>query len=1162
MRLSLSRYAFLVCLVVGLLAVQGCQSKRFDWMRDLGRAIDPVAKGVEEYGTISMSSPLLIRPNEKFAFDAGVTPAQFYADARKDVAGAAALSIQRSLDAQLGVKFQGDINALLQNIAGLQGYSDDLSLFRRAQAMRELQASTAGLRALAGVDKGGLESTLTELKGSLEALRQQQVSGETVPEPTQQEQDLLAQIAEVEAQLSRSNRLEGQLDVLGNFVDAYLTTTGAPTSRPAFPTLAAGTPPPIDADLLPTSRPAQMVLANEKFTGFGGLIADKEPTLPNRSALLIAAGDTVTHALLQFLSNPSEAEKFKDKVVLLGVSMVSVAPGNRTYRGYAAEVSLSVSYDYQPVRAFLLERLGESAGRAEDVSEIVARGLRPGQKWDEKRLGLALQSAEIWRAFERREDFDRTQFPHDKLAAIHRRVVDVGSLPDIPIVLSYARAVGLDRPRQQDTLEDAFSLYAWTNEQLSDLGATLLIKQRRALGSSVDHTVESTEDDKRKKEALSQTSPSDDEDAIGEELRKRLGKAFKQNPGANLRQAGEIALQPLRKQNPTNEPGRTDDPNTNTLVNAKNALGEWGILPELRASLLGDPNGQFIPLAVPDVALNYDAAPLVAAVSPFTDSQTLDLQSSIREQQARALQIAASLSGLGATGQAKYFRDYVKRLEQDVATRGAENFVSAFSTSGGVFGYQIGPRLRAIDRVGSKDGKPDHTLERMSFPVLIIIGIDRDDLNLRIRPKMKTDFTTGEPLYPDKVVEIVEPALKFRQTTRWIPLGVRGWDWIPIVGHSLGQTLFRRRLSEVERMDWAARLYEANAQLDDLERRVRKDLQVEPQWPPSDLAWKAMHDTELPTCRDPLTYQDLLDSRARQMAAIEFARNRVKMLDYAALDSTNYQAIPEDLFFRPADPPQLDGVVPTSVSFTSDQLKAKPEVKLVLAGKNLRLSNTAISVYSGKASTPVSDRQLKVLAGGGGIEVTFTPDEFGVYFFMVKLADAATLISPPFKVLKTAQETQPKTPLLTIRRSGTQGSVPFEDKLEISPNGTLAPPRGETLWDLIGRLLGALTCPQSTRDDAEQKPTPAPEQKAGQTKDPATSQPASAEKGGAGTTAPKQAALAFDFEQVSRIVRYMFSAPRNATTTTSGTPKQKVDIDFELELKAERCGQPAQSSTP
>jgi hypothetical protein len=101
---------------------------------------------------------------------------------------------------------------------------------------------------------------------------------------------------------------------------------------------------------------------------------------------------------------------------------------------------------------------------------------------------------------------------------------------------------------------------------------------------------------------------------------------------------------------------------------------------------------------------------------------------------------------------------------------------------------------------GEKERQAAEVLERQSFPVLIILGMDADDLGLRFAYRGGAFFA-------------FEPVLKFRQTMRWVPVqqpdavmrshygspydpkNQRYWDRLEDRG-------LRRGISESERMRW------------------------------------------------------------------------------------------------------------------------------------------------------------------------------------------------------------------------------------------------------------------------------------------------------------------------------------------------------------------------
>ncbi len=231
--------------------------------------------------------------------------------------------------------------------------------------------------------------------------------------------------------------------------------------------------------------------------------------------------------------------------------------------------------------------------------------------------------------------------------------------------------------------------------------------------------------------------------------------------------------------------------------------------------------------------------PLSAAVSPMTDVDALDLASSQRRQASNALNIAAALSYAGLEAQSEFFKEWSKRSEQDVRTRTAYAAVTAFS-NGGFFGFRVRPRLKALENPALFGSKSENVLEHQTFPIVTIVGIDRDDLKLGFDVE-KDDY--GKPVIDDKgTVKIVafEPYISFRQTASWLP----------------NKSMLNpgNRLSETERLRWASSCIEAYENLKSADAEIADE----------DIS--------------------------------KFIENRILMLDYHTLGSWNNQFIPIELF--------------------------------------------------------------------------------------------------------------------------------------------------------------------------------------------------------------------------------------------------------------------------
>lgn len=129
------------------------------------------------------------------------------------------------------------------------------------------------------------------------------------------------------------------------------------------------------------------------------------------------------------------------------------------------------------------------------------------------------------------------------------------------------------------------------------------------------------------------------------------------------------------------------------------------------------------------------------AVFPGVDSQVLDLRSGIRRQLALAgmLQaVAPRVTGAGAA-------DYVRRLEQDAASITALNTIVSYNGGGRHFGWHFAPRFQGQVDPASQKGGPGHVLQPQTFPALVLIMADAEDLDKKVG---------GQPAAPDESPKI------------------------------------------------------------------------------------------------------------------------------------------------------------------------------------------------------------------------------------------------------------------------------------------------------------------------------------------------------------------------------------------------------------------------
>lgn len=174
----------------------------------------------------------------------------------------------------------------------------------------------------------------------------------------------------------------------------------------------------------------------------------------------------------------------------------------------------------------------------------------------------------------------------------------------------------------------------------------------------------------------------------------------------------------------------------------------------------------------------------ISAVSPMTDTQHLKLSNSLRERKERAIQLAIALQSAGLDAGAKLFYEHLKDLEKDVLSDNREVPITAIST-GSQFGYEIGPELWSQTDPSASKPKPGYRLVRQSFPTLILLSFDDDQL----KPRLKCD--------QGRLSVVEEPHLYIEQTRRWVPLTERAATIGPIDGEiaALNDEITRAYLS-------------------------------------------------------------------------------------------------------------------------------------------------------------------------------------------------------------------------------------------------------------------------------------------------------------------------------------------------------------------------------
>jgi hypothetical protein len=810
----------------------GC-AQNHEWTESPGRAMDRVAKGLEEYGSVTMSAPLLSRPDTAFNFDLKRGTDKYFTEAKTDIQGAAANFEQISQSFAFGAAVQTDPTILAAYAAKLRQYSADQSRIDQKQSLVD---SAAKIDYMAAVQKALAETDPQKKAAALAA-----------------------------AERSYSQNL-----------------SPPSTSAPVFPNISsASNTPSAPSGLAKQPTDALNVLSSNKFKDFQGLLSSVSPsltpTVSNRSALITAAGDQAVEGIFKVLGNQGDAQKFKDKAVLFGVTMVSVDPGWRTREDFAADISVTIHYNYVPARKEVIELLLKD--------NKLTGGLR-------KRIAADYQM----------ESF----LPSDLNKDYEAILTDLTE----------------SRDRDKDKIQKDISKEKATKSQLD--AAITMIKSKIAAKN------------------------------IQSKLRKQFEKQLK-NYESELK-TNEAKIKELEKQEIDGD---------NVFKNKNKSI-------EKEKKALEDEKQKSISKPLPDwlnYAENDEVNPIVSAISPMTETEALDLSSSFRRQDEMAISLSFALRYAGLGAQAEAFEQFVKSRQSDVRTRSASAAINSYSASGGMFGFQIGPRLRAIADPSSTKSGPGNILERQSFPVLVVIGFDRDDL----RPKIKVDCNNK--------VQVYEPNLSFIQTTQWLPLTNKWFSWRDWYRPS---DWFNPRLSERERLEWSAGL------------NITKDLAI--QACRSEINNNNLNYEEISVkCEkydashmDKITI-DICKCLKKYRGVQKVADAQTNSLRYHAFGSGVSLAIPAEFIVPLDDPkknimPQLTQITPGEITLTrkKDGSIETKRFMLVITGTGLDAVNLkGVKVVTGSASLVSEEGKSPLLVGGAivlGVDVKGgdTPIMFGL----------------------------------------------------------------------------------------------------------------------------------------------------------------------------------------
>ncbi|NIP53881.1 MAG: hypothetical protein GWN00_05685, partial [Aliifodinibius sp.] len=317
-----------------LVGICGCQPS---WVNKLGDELDQMAKGREKFGTISLSEPILVESKKDqpgpFDFTLKTGPDDYYNDARNIVQGKMASSSQFIKDTGVDLTMQADISALAAYNAILKQYEQEVAALDARNKLLSEARDLEAQKVIAALPDDATEEQILEARAKAAKIR----AGE----------DSIA-------------------------FSEFPTSTPSQTSHDTTPPGGEG---------------------RKNMTGFLALLeGTPDLKISNRSAINTAAGDTVTEAIFTLLGNPARTARFKDKLMLFGVSMVSITPGYVTREGYTGELSVACCYNYDIARRNLLEKIEkveESKGDKGDTEllKLIKKVINKKRiKWDKCNL--------------------------------------------------------------------------------------------------------------------------------------------------------------------------------------------------------------------------------------------------------------------------------------------------------------------------------------------------------------------------------------------------------------------------------------------------------------------------------------------------------------------------------------------------------------------------------------------------------------------------------------------------------------------------------------------------------------------------------------------------------------------------------------------------------
>ncbi len=123
-----------------------------------------------------------------------------------------------------------------------------------------------------------------------------------------------------------------------------------------------------------------------------------------------------------------------------------------------------------------------------------------------------------------------------------------------------------------------------------------------------------------------------------------------------------------------------------------------------------------------------DGQPVVFSVLPLIDAQTLDLKNSQQDEFSLLVALMGTLPAEAINGQLGTVMSYMDKYQRDSATRSSIPVISSYTSANG-FGFRIAPSYEAISDPSDKDSAGDNVLLPTTFPAIVFLLMDPDEIN-------------------------------------------------------------------------------------------------------------------------------------------------------------------------------------------------------------------------------------------------------------------------------------------------------------------------------------------------------------------------------------------------------------------------------------------------